>query len=191
MRGLLKKSLCCGVLLVMLLAAPLRAQTADVTAQEVNALFDGLCLAYLGDGHKMLEEAYAIGAKPIPQFFAQQFLGKHRGVALAIQGQGSLYMLGLTEQPSCLIAAPEANGVAVLQAFAAGKRRLPVTEGVVDGQYQQVYAVVREDAVSGMKKSMVVTATISPQQGTPGIIITALPAKTAAAIGIVPPEWPE
>lgn len=191
MRGVFKKALCCCILAVLIAAAPLRAQTADTAAQEVNALFDGLCLAYLGDGHKMLDEAYAIGAKPIPQFFAQQFLGKHRGVALAIQGSGSLYMLGLTEQPSCLIAAPEANGVAVLQAFATGKRRIPVTEGVVDGQYQQVYAVARDDAVSGHKKHMVVTATISPQQGTPGIIMTALPAKTAAALGISPPEWPE
>ncbi|MDY0008742.1 MAG: hypothetical protein RBS08_03465 [Bdellovibrionales bacterium] len=170
---------------------PARAQGADVVSQEVNSLFDGLCLAYLGRGQDMLDQAQSIGAKQIPQFFAQQFLGKHAGVAVTIQGQGSLYMLGLTEQPACVIAAPEANGVAVSKAFAAGAQRLPMTHGVVDGQYQQVYAVIRKDAVTGQQKRMIVTVVISPNQSTPGVVMTALPAVTAAALGMKPDAWPE
>jgi hypothetical protein len=167
------------------------AARADTVAAETNTLFDSLCLAYLGHGHEMLDQAYAIGASAIPQIFAQQFLGKHRGVALAIQGSGSLYMLGLTEQPSCIVAAPEANAAFVMKLFAEGSRRLPVTYGEVDGQHQQVYAVIRQDAVSGQKKRMIVVATMSPHQGTPGVVLSALPAKTAAGLGIVPEKWPE
>lgn len=181
----------------LLMAAPVPAQTLqapaqpDLKAQEAVTLFDALCLAYLGQGNKMLEQAYSIGAKPIPQMFAQQFLGgTHRGVGLAVQGKGSLYMLGLTEQPSCVIAAPEANGVSALQTFAAGARRLLVTEGTVDGQYQQVYAVVKQDAVTAQQKSMIVIATISPE-GAAGAVFKALPAQTAREMGIVPDKWPE
>lgn len=183
----------CGLLTF---ALPAFAQTLqapaqpDLKAQEANSLFEGLCLAYLGQGNKLLEQAYSIGAKPMPSFFAQQFLGQHKGVGLAIQGRGSLYMLGLTEQPSCLIAAPEANGVSALQIFGAGARRLLVTEGTVDGQYQQVYAVIKQDAVTGHQKSMIVIATISPQ-GAPGAVLNVLPAQTAEAMGIVPEKWPE
>lgn len=183
-----------AVLVVAVLSVPARpvlAQQPDTVASEANTLFDSLCLAYLGHGHEMLDQAYAIGASAIPQMFAQQFLGKHRGVALAIQGSGSLYMLGLTEQPSCLIAAPEANAASVMKAFAEGSRRLPVTYGEVNGQHQQVYAVIRKDAVSGQQKRMIVIATMSPHQGTPGVVLNALPAKTAADLGIVPEKWPE
>jgi hypothetical protein len=183
-----------AVFLVAVLCSPARtapAQQSDTVASEANTLFDSLCLAYLGHGHEMLDQAYAIGASAIPQMFAQQFLGNHRGVALAIQGSGSLYMLGLTEQPSCLIAAPEANAAAVMKAFGEGARRLPVTYGEVNGQHQQIYAVIRQDAVSGQQKRMVVVATMSPHQGTKGVILNALPAKTAADIGIVPEKWPE
>lgn len=183
-----------AVFLVAVLCAPLHpaaAQQPDTVATEANTLFDSLCLAYLGHGHEMLDQAYSIGASAIPQMFAQQFLGKHRGVALTVPGSGSLYMLGLTEQPSCLIAAPEANAAAVMKVFAEGSRRLPVTYGEVDGQHQQVYAVIRKDAVSGQQKRMIVIATMSPQEGVRGVILNALPAKTAADIGIVPEKWPE
>lgn len=183
-----------AVLLVAVLCSPVRptmAQQPDTVATEANTLFDGLCLAYLGHGLEMLDQAYAIGASAIPPMFAQQFLGNHRGVALTIQGTGSLYMLGLTEQPSCLIAAPEANAAAVMKVFAEGSRRLPVTYGEVNGQHQQIYAVIRQDAVSGQQKRMIVIATMSPHEGTRGVILNVLPAKIAADIGIVPEKWPE
>lgn len=169
---------------------PVPAQP-DLKAQEATTLFDALCLAYLGQGDKMVEQAQSIGATAIPPFFVQQFLGsEYRSVGLAIEGKGSLYMLGLTVQPACVIAAPEANGVSALQTFAAGPRRLLVTEGTVDGQYQQVYAVVKKDAVTGYQKNMIVIATISPE-GAPGAIFKALPAQVARQMGIAPEKWPE
>ena len=182
----------CAVLLA-LFAAVFAASSAraDARAKEINSLFEGMCLSYLGDIEKIVTEAKSIGAKPLPQIYAQQFLGGHRGIAWAVQGSGGLYMLGVTEQPTCVVAAPEADAAAALEMFDAGPRRARVATEVIHRQLQLVYATIKQDAQTGQHKKMVVIVTVSTSKGTPGIIFKALPAATARMLGFDVASWPE
>lgn len=184
--------LCVLGLLAVMPSAPAAAQSADANkAYEINSLFTGLCLAYLGDGFKIVDEAKAIGGKGLPAMVAQQFLSPHKGVALAVQGAAGLYMLGVTEQPSCLVIGPDANGGEVLRGFAAGPKRRKIGEEMVNGQVQHVFAVVMNDAQSGQQKKMIVMASMSPDAQTPGVFLTALPYGIARQAGITVDSWPE
>ena len=176
---------------LMLFAQPAAAQDAGAKAREIDSLFTGLCLAYLGDGNKIVEQAAAIGAKPLPKIIATQFLAPRKGVAWAVQGASGLYMLGLNDQQSCRVIGPDAGAVETLHAFASGPKRRKVGEELVNDRVQHVYAVVVTDAQSQQEKQVVVIATVSPDVATPGIFLDALPYGIAKQAGIVIEDWPQ
>ncbi len=181
-----------SVLAVVLVAFSSPANAQGVSkAQEIDSLFTGMCLAYLGDGHKIVAEAKSIGAKPLPNMIASQFLAPHKGVAWAVQGGAGLYMLGLNDQLTCRVIAPDASPAETLRAFAAGPNRRKVAEEVVNDRVQHVYAVIHPDAQTGQQKKIVVIATVSPDPATPGVFLDAVPNGIAKQAGIVIDYWPE
>ncbi len=172
-------------------ALPARAQESSSKAQEIDSLFTGMCLAYLGDGHKIVEQAKVIGAKPLPNMIASQFLAPRKGVAWAVQGKAGMYMLGLNDQLGCRVIGPDASAAETLRTFAAGPKRRKIGEEVVNDRVQHVYAVVMNDAQTAQAKHMVVIATVSPDAATPGVFLDALPYGIAQQAGIVIDHWPE
>lgn len=178
-------------MLLVVSAMPAAAQDSAGKPQEIENLFTGLCLAYLGDGHKIVEQAEAIGAKALPNMIASQFLAPRKGVAWAVQGKAGVYMLGLNDQYTCRVIAPDANAAETLRAFAAGPKRRKIGEEVVNDRVQHVYAVVMADAQTSQQKKMVVIATVSPNAATPGVFLDALPYGIAKQAGIVIDHWPE
>lgn len=172
-------------------AQPAAAQDLGAKAKEMDSLFTGLCLAYLGDGNKIVEQATAIGAKPLPKPIAAQFLAPRKGVAWAVQGTSGMYMLGLNDQLGCRVIGPDAGAIETLHAFAAGPKRRKIGEELVNDRVQHVYAVVMADAQTGQQKQMVVIATVSPDVATPGVFLDALPYGIAKEAGIVIEQWPE
>lgn len=178
------------VMACVVAAAPVVAQTPS-KAQEVDSLFTGMCLAYLGDGEKIVEQAKTIGAKPLPGLIASQFLAPHKGVAWAVQGAAGLYMLGLNDQLGCRVIAPDASPAETLRAFAAGPLRRKIGEEVVNDRVQHVYAVVAADAQTGQQKKIVVIVSVSPDANTAGVFLDAVPYGIAKQAGIIIDHWPQ
>ena len=193
--GLLQKRFVPRAALAAVLAAfmfvqPAPAQAAT-KAEEIDSLFSGMCLAYLGDGHQIVAQAKGIGAKPLPDMIASQFLAPRKGVAWAVQGGAGLYMLGLNDQLGCRVIGPDASAAESLRTFAAGPKRRKIGEEVINGRVQHVFAVVANDAITEQPKHMVVIISASPDAKTPGVFLDAMPYGIAQQAGIVIDHWPE
>ena len=178
-------SLCLGAALFVQPAA------AGPIDERVFSAFEALCLDNMNEIGRVPSFASAIGMVELNGEKAKPLLDGHAGHAwVGGAKETARYALMLTDEGSCGVTGPDANGKEVLALFLSNSRNQRLSTEKIGSSVRSVFAVTHPSR-RGLEDIHAVVSIMTPNLPTvPGVNLSAIPEALAAANGIKVPVWP-
>jgi hypothetical protein len=177
--------LCLGAVLFVQSAA------AGQIDERVFAAFEALCLDNMNELGQVSSFARTIGMPELNDEKGKLLLDGHPGhVWINKPNETIRYALILTNEGSCGVAGPNANGREILKLFLAKTRNQHLRTERIGSSVQSIFAVTRPSRRGLEDIHAIISITTSSLQTVEGVQMSAVPEALAAANGIKVPVWP-
>jgi hypothetical protein len=178
-------TLCLGAVLFVQPAA------AGIIDERVFSAFEALCLDNVSEIGRVPSFAGAIGMVELSGEKAKPFLDGHPGRAwISAAKETARYALILTDEGSCGVTGPDANGKDVLALFLSNSRNQRLSTEKIGSSVHSVFAVTHPSRRGLEDIHAIVSITTSNLQTIGGVNLSAVSEALASANGIRVPVWP-
>jgi hypothetical protein len=178
-------TLCLGAVLFVQPAA------AGIIDERVFSAFEALCLDNMSEIGRVPSFAGAIGMVELSGEKAKPFLDGHPGRAwISAAKETARYALILTDEGSCGVTGPDANGKDVLALFLSKSRNQRLSTEKIGSSVHSVFAVTHPSRRGLEDIHAIVSITTSNLQTIGGVNLSAVSEALASANGIRVPVWP-
>ena len=159
--------------------------------ERVFSAIEALCLDNMSEIGRVPSFAGVIRMVELSGEKARLLLDGHPGhVWIGEAKETARYALILTDEGSCGVTGPDANGREVLALFLSNSRNQRLSTEKIGSSIQSVFAVTHPSRHGLEDIHAIVSITTSNQQTIPGVNLTATSEALAAANGIRVPVWP-